>query len=298
MNPLLSLFLLGLTTLVAPAQNTEPSPEELVKRQCRSVHLNHSNIPEKSLALYMVAHALKSAPGTYFSAGNFNDGYIGFQDQGEGKKVIIFSIWDPIAKGDNPQDVPENERVQLVKLGETSRSQRFGGEGTGGQSFVDYPWEIGEKMQFLVVRKPLDNKFKEISGYYYNNNTKKWELISRWKTHSSPKELSFVTSFVEDFRRNYVSAGQVRAASYGPVFAYGPEKKWVRATGGKFTADVTPSTNVRAEYNPQYKAITIQTGGDTKPNENKLWSTLTLPEEIISNKDDFPSQEVTDLANQ
>ena len=39
--------------------------------------------------------------------------------------------------GDNPNSVPEEERTKLVKLGENARSGRVGGEGTGGQSFVD-----------------------------------------------------------------------------------------------------------------------------------------------------------------
>ena len=63
----------------------------------------------------------------------------------------FFSIWDPVAHGDNPNDVPEEERTKLVKLGKDARSGRFGGEGTGGHSFVDYPWAIGENMRFLVA---------------------------------------------------------------------------------------------------------------------------------------------------
>ena len=42
-------------------------------------------------ALYNVVKAKTSVPGTYFCAMNFDDGYIGFQEQSNGKKVIIFS---------------------------------------------------------------------------------------------------------------------------------------------------------------------------------------------------------------
>ena len=144
-------------------------PELLAKRQCRSVHINQQGHPSQASALYNVVKAKTSVPGTYFCAMNFDDGYIGFQEQSNGKKVIIFSIWDPVAHGDNPNDVPEEERTKLVKLGKDARSGRFGGEGTGGQSFVDYPWAIGENMRFLVCVKKIVNEVSALlddSTYY------------------------------------------------------------------------------------------------------------------------------------
>ncbi len=143
-----------------------------------------------------------------------------------------------MAHGDNPNDVPEEERTKLVKLGKDARSGRFGGEGTGGQSFVDYPWAIGENMRFLVCVKKM-GKFKEISGYYFNNKSRSWDLISKWKTHSSEKELSFSVGFVEDFMRNFESAKKARGAFFGPSFAY-KDGKWHPNTSVTFTGDPTP----------------------------------------------------------
>lgn len=48
---------------------------------------------------------------------NFDDGYIGFQEQSNGKKVIIFSIWDPVAHGDNPQQRAGRRAHQTGKAG-------------------------------------------------------------------------------------------------------------------------------------------------------------------------------------
>ena len=154
------------------------SPEVLAKRQCRSVHIRQDGHPAQAAALYNEVKARTSVPGTYFCAMNFDDGYIGFQEQSNGRKVIIFSIWDPVPHGDNPNSVPEKERTKLLKLGENARAGRFGGEGTGGQSFVDYPWEVGENMRFLVCIKKM-GAFKEISGFYFNNKTNSWDLISK-----------------------------------------------------------------------------------------------------------------------
>ena len=88
-------------------------PELLAKRQCRSVHINQQGHPSQASALYNVVKAKTSVPGTYFCAMNFDDGYIGFQEQSNGKKVIIFSIWDPVAHGDNPKDVPDEECTRI-----------------------------------------------------------------------------------------------------------------------------------------------------------------------------------------
>ena len=192
------------------------SPEVLAKRQCRSVHIRQDGHPAQAAALYNEVKARTSVPGTYFCAMNFDDGYIGFQEQSNGRKVIIFSIWDPVSHGDNPNSVPEEERTKLLKLGENARAGRFGGEGTGGQSFVDYPCEVGENMRFLVCIKKM-GPFKEISGFYFNNKTNSWDLISKWKTHSSKKELSYSVGFVEDFMRNFESPRKRAARSSVPA---------------------------------------------------------------------------------
>lgn len=66
------------------------SPEVLAKRQCRSVHIRQDGHPAQAAALYNEVKARTSVPGTYFCAMNFDDGYIGFQEQSNGRKVIIF----------------------------------------------------------------------------------------------------------------------------------------------------------------------------------------------------------------
>lgn len=284
---LFSFLTIACTALIGTAHLQAQSPEELAARQCRSIHMAHDGLPSQATALYNEVTPRTTARGTYFCAMNFDDGYIGFQEQANGQKVIIFSIWDPIAHGDNPNSVPEEDRTKLLSLGPDARSARFGGEGTGGQSFVDYPWTLGEKMRFLVCLK-RDGKFKEISGFYYNNKTKSWNLISKWKTHSSEKELSFAVGFIEDFRRNFESAKQARSAIFGPAFAY-KDGGWTPNNKVRFTGDPTPSLNVMAEIQKN-GSVLMQTGGDTKMNEFKLFEQKNLPEGL---KPKEPGKEVT-----
>lgn len=282
-----------LCAIIPPTQANHPADVE--KRQCRSVHLRFSKIPEASKAIYVESSAVKSSPGTYFCASSFNDGYIGFQEQSNGKKVIIFSIWDPVAHGDNPNDVPEHERVKLITKGKDTRDGRFGNEGTGGQSFIDYDWKIGEKMKFLVIRKPVNDKFKQISGYFYDNKARKWQLISCWQTHRSEKEFSYSTSFVEDFFRNYESAKQTREGAFGPTFAYSMQNKWVSTREGTFTGDSNPSKAVKATLNEKTGQFHISTGGDIKEeNDFKLFTSKRLPESV---KLTPPGNDIMELIN-
>ena len=49
-------------------------------------------------------------------------------------------MWDP-ASGQNPKTVPDEKRVKMLHKGEGVRVGRFGNEGTGGQSFLDFDWK-------------------------------------------------------------------------------------------------------------------------------------------------------------
>ena len=85
-------FACYLLAAVALASNAE-------QRACRSVHLWYTG-PE-AIAFYNEVTVEKSAPGTYFMACGFGGGYFGIQELGNGKKVVLFSVWEPDI-GNNP----------------------------------------------------------------------------------------------------------------------------------------------------------------------------------------------------
>lgn len=238
------------------------TPEELKARQCRSVHLNAAPIAPKAKALYVEVKPLETANGTYFCATNFNQGYIGMQQLSSGQHALIFSVWDPVSKGNDQSAVPEEERALLLQKGEGVQTRRFGGEGTGGNSMRIYDWKLGETAKFLVVEKQDAPGFRQIAGYIFNENAKKWELLSCWRTQEAPDGLSYSCSFVEDFQRNYESTKHVRRAAFGPVFSRGADGRWVQANKFVFTGDPTPSDHVRAEFDKQNACFSIATGGE------------------------------------
>lgn len=95
---------------------------------------------------YNEATVTESTPGSYFAVCGWTTGYFGVQELGDGRKVAIFSVWDP-AKGDNPNNVPLEQRVEVLHQGKDVVVSRFGGEGTGGKSMTPFNWKLGEKVR-------------------------------------------------------------------------------------------------------------------------------------------------------
>src|SRR5262249_18142465 len=106
--------------------------ERLEGIACRSVHLQYR--APQGTAFYNEIAVEKSAEGTYFCVCGFNQGYYGLQELRDGKKLLIFSVWDP-GKQNDPNSVADEQRVTLLYRDEAVRVGRFGNEGTGGQSF-------------------------------------------------------------------------------------------------------------------------------------------------------------------
>ena len=266
------LSLLPLLSIgVAVAQNSEG--EMLAKRQCRSVHLGYK-APPAEWAVIEVSPKL-SAPGTYFCAMGFNSGYFGFQELGDGKKVVIFSVWDKAKPGHNDRDqstIPESERVGVLKVGEGVRPMRFGGEGTGSKSFFDYDWEIGETLRFAVQAKP-EGKLTTFTGYFFDNKRKQWQLMAKFRTELG-QPIRGLYSFIEDFRRNFQSAKIARRAEYLNCWVKPNKGEWQAASIAKFTADGTPSNTIDAGPIKGSQGFFLQTGGDTEMKTTKLWAEM------------------------
>lgn len=255
------------------------TPEELKARQCRSVHLNAAPLASGTTAIYTEVKPLEVANGTYFCASNFNQGYIGMQQIASGQRVLIFSVWDPVSKGDDQHAIPEDERAVLIQKGAGVQTRRFGGEGTGGNSMRPYDWKLGDVVKFLVVQKDDEPGFRQIAGYVFNESTGKWELLSCWRTQANSNGLGVSCSFVEDFQRNYESTKHVRRAAFGPVFSRGGDGQWVQAETFRFTGDPTPSDHVKADYDEERRAFTIATGGSLETDPAwPLFSEKKLPE--------------------
>lgn len=236
---------------------------------CRSVHLAFP--AAEGRAFYNELNVTESSAGTYFMACGFSKGYFGIQELANGKKVVLFSIWEP-GKQNNPNLTPDDRRVKEIASGEKVRVRRFGGEGTGAKSFYDYDWKVGQTCRFLVYAKPAGDR-TEYAAYFYVSEELRWQHMATFSTLADQHLLRGYYSFIEDFRRNRLSANQMRRCRIGNGWVL-INDQWQPLNAAKFTADPTPTENIDAGFN--YDRFFLATGGETKNEHAKLRSKVKL----------------------
>jgi hypothetical protein len=262
----LTLCAAALTTLLGALV----ADERLKGIACRSVHLGYP--AAEGVAFYTEVAVEKSADGTYFMAAGWSKGYFGIQELASGKKLVLFSVWDPTA-GDDPKKVDASKRVKTLHQGQGVRVRRFGGEGTGGQSFFDYDWKVGTTYRFLVTAKPDGDRRTAYGGYFYLPQEKQWKHLVTFSTITGGALLKGYYSFVEDFRRNRVSATKPRRATFGNGWVKPAKGDWVALDRARFTADSNPVLNIDA--GAAGGRFFLATGGDTANRATKLRATIS-----------------------
>jgi hypothetical protein len=265
MHRLIALF--SVAALVAGVR----ADEKLKGIACRSVHLGYP--AAEGTAFYNELTVERSAPGTYFMACGWDKGYFGIQELANGKKLVLFSVWDPAA-GDDPANVPAEKRVKTLHKDKDVRVGRFGNEGTGGQAFFDYAWKAKQAYRFLVTAKSDGPNRTAYAGYFYLPETKRWKHLVTFSTPTGKAErLRGYYSFVEDFRRNKVSASQARKAAFGNGWVRTTKGEWVDLDKARFTADANPVVNIDAGADGV--RFFLATGGATANTTTKLRETIT-----------------------
>ena len=250
-----------IAVLIAVSASSSAAEKPQAPRAARSVHLGYA-APEATV-FYNEMTVEKSVPGSYFMACGFNHGYFGIQEQGRGKKVVIFSVWDP-TRGDNPKSVPDTERVEVLFKADDVLARRFGGEGTGGQSFFNYDWKVGQTCRFLVKATVADKK-TAYAAYFFLPESKTWKHLVTFRTRTGGDNLKGLYSFIEDFRRDGRSANEVRRAIFGNGWVRDAKGQWTPLVKARFTASgASWEAKETIDAGAVKDRFFLQTGGDTK----------------------------------
>ncbi len=206
----------------------------------------------------------------------WSKGYFGIQELASGKKLVIFSVWDPAA-GDNAANVPPEKQVKMLHKNAEVRVGRFGNEGTGGQSFFDYDWKINTAYRFLVTAKADGPDRTAYSGHFYVPEKKEWKHLVYFPALTTDRiKWCGAVLAVEDFRRNKISATQIRRAAFGNGWVKSTEGKWISLDKARFTADANPVLNIDAgSVGP---AFFLATGGTTENATTKLRESIARKE--------------------
>lgn len=257
--------------------------EKLKDIACRSIHLNYPG--KDAVSFYNEVAIDHSAPGTYFCVCGWDKGYFGLQELGNGKKLLIFSVWD--SSSDDPKALDPAKRVKLLHKDDKVRIGRFGGEGSGGQSFFDYDWKAGETYR-LMVRARIDGERTEYEGWFYVPEDKAWKHLVTFSTITGGKNMGGFYSFIEDFKRDRASFAKPRHARFGNGWEQSHTGAWTPLVSARFTGDRNPATNIDAGI--EKDRYFLKTGGDTKNEGTKLKGTLELQAMKRVYPDDLPKR--------
>lgn len=261
----MATFCLALTVCARAAEN-KPF------RAARSVHLSYP-APE-ALGFYNEVIVDQSVDGSYFMACGWNTGYFGIQQLGSPKdKVVLFSVWDP-THGDDPNAIKPEDRVEVLYQGQDVRIKRFGGEGTGGQCLWKFNWQAGDTNRFCLAARIEGAKTAYTAWFRAESG---WKKLATFRTRTMGKPMTGLYSFIEDFRRDSRSAGQVRRARFGNAWVRTTEGNWVALAKARFTASSAEwESKENIDAGAQGEWFYLATGGDTA-RTRELKSLIQLP---------------------
>lgn len=217
-------------------------------RRGPSVHLTYT-IPAGKTAEWFYNEVTvpqgQDVTGSYFMANGFGEGYFGIQVNSRTERRILFSVWSPY-KTDNPKEIPDEQKIILVKKGKDVKTGEFGNEGSGGQSYLIYNWKAENTYRFLTHIRPSERGYTEYTSYFYAPETGKWKLIAQFLRPSTTQYYTRPHSFLENFSTNTGYAR--RKAYYNNQWIYTKEGEWIELTDALFTADETARKSARMDY--------------------------------------------------
>ena len=217
-------------------------------RRGPSVHLTYTTPPERELEWFyneITVPAGEDVTGSYFMANGFAEGYFGIQVNSATERRIIFSVWSPFVT-DNPEEIPESDRIRVIRKDEHTIAHDFGNEGSGGHSRVIFPWKAGVTYGFLNSVRP-DGKGNTIySAWFFDPETAKWQFITSFLRPKTNTWLKRPHSFLENFLDDY--GHHRRMAWYGNQWACDTEGRWHQLTEARFTGDDIARRGYRLDY--------------------------------------------------
>lgn len=182
----------------------------------------------------------------YYMVNGFDDGYFGIQVNSPTERRILFAVWSNY-NTDNPNEIPADYDVKLLKNGSGDvLSEPFGGEGSGGHSYIKFNWKTETVYKFLVHAEASGNDKTIYTGYYFAPENNEWRMIASWeKPKTGAKLLSGLYSFVENFWDN---GDDVFKAYYGNQWIKTKQLEWKELTECSVTTTASEEKHQRYDW--------------------------------------------------
>lgn len=184
--------------------------------------------------------------GTYYMVNGFAEGYGGLQVNSAQERRILFSVWSPFST-DDPKAIPEDKKIKVIAKGPNVYSGEFGNEGSGGQTYLRYPWVAGKTYKFLTQVKPnVESGATDYSMYFYDPDSAKWNFVSTLRRPATNKWLTGFSSFLENFNPAY--GADNRKVIYSNQWVKASTGAWFPITRATFSTDPTGGSRQRLDY--------------------------------------------------
>lgn len=184
--------------------------------------------------------------GTFFMANGFSEGYFGMQVNSATERQILFSVWSDF-KTNDPSQVPAEYTIQEMKHGAGVTIGEFGGEGSGGQSKLQFQWKSGVTYKFLLKAKPFEDNATDFTAYFYAPELGEWKLIASFRKPKKTIYLSGCHSFLESFspQRGDISRKVICSNQW---YYDDVTKQWVASQIAKFGVSALAARGERVDY--------------------------------------------------
>jgi len=206
-------------------------------RRGPSVHMGYTT-PANTEYFYneVTVPAGQDPEGSYYMANGFGQGYFGIQVKSPSERWVLFSVWDADGGG----------KTTLVRKGAGVVDNGFGGEGTGGQSYLSYNWISGNTYRFITRARPDGADATDYSAWFYAPELGVWRFIATWKRPATTTYLTGAYSFLENFIDTKAYTG--RRVSFGNQWSRNVSGAWSEVTTARFTGDATVTNAQRMDY--------------------------------------------------
>ena len=217
-------------------------------RRGPSVHLGYivpDNIPAEWFYNEITVPQGQDVVGSYFMAAGFAEGYFGIQVNSETERRILFSVWSPFST-DNPKEIPDDQKIRMLKKGEGVHTGEFGNEGSGGQSYLRYMWKAGTTYKFLLHAKPGNDNYTTYTAYFFEPGTNKWMVVASFMRPKTATYIKRPHSFLENF--NPEKGDVERRVMFSNQWIKDTTGNWIELTRARFTGDNTAVKGYRMDY--------------------------------------------------
>lgn len=217
-------------------------------RRGPSTHLNYQTPKDKNIAYYyneITVPKGNDVIGSYYMANGFSGGYFGMQVNSATERRVLFSVWSPF-KTDNPNEIPEDHKIKLLKKGRGVHTGEFGNEGAGGQSYLNYNWKAGATYKFLLKGEPVANNYTNYTAWFFAPEVGQWQLIASFSRPQTNSWLTGFHSFLENF--SPMQGIYARKVYFGNQWVLDNTGNWYEVNKAKFSADNTARVGYRLDY--------------------------------------------------